>query len=174
MKQAELLTLMESFVQSGLHRMEYEAEGARLVLERNAPGAPAAGIAAQPSFAFVQEGPACAADAQPVHQPAAQTPPATMSAEGPMKGETNSAAQGDLQTVKAPLVGVFYRSASPEEAPFVKEGDTVEKGQVLCLIEAMKMMNELNSPARGVVKRILAENEAVVSFGQALFEVVPC
>lgn len=165
MRQAELLNVMESFVQSGLHRMEYEAEGARLVLERNAHGAP---MAAQQPLAFAQgSSPAMPLTTQ-------DTGAAKDIAQDAPQAPEQTPAQASVQEVKAPLVGVFYTSATPGEASFVKEGDTVERGQVLCLIEAMKMMNELNSPVRGVVRRVLAENEAVVSFGQVLFEVVPC
>ena len=71
--------------------------------------------------------------------------------------------------VKAPLVGVFYSAPSPEEKPYVQVGDSVKEGQVLCLIEAMKMMSEITSPKDGVVKEIYAKNQDVVEFEQNLF-----
>ena len=71
--------------------------------------------------------------------------------------------------VKAPLVGTFYASSSPEAEPFVKVGDTVKKGQVLGIIEAMKLMNEIESEYDGVVESILIENESLVEYGQPLF-----
>ena len=71
--------------------------------------------------------------------------------------------------VKSPLVGTFYASAGPEEAPFVSVGDTVKKGQVLGIVEAMKLMNEIESEADGVVKAIYVENEQMVEYGQSLF-----
>ncbi len=71
--------------------------------------------------------------------------------------------------VKAPLVGTFYNAPSPEEAPFVQVGDRVEKGQTLGIIEAMKLMNEIQSDYAGVVTAILAENEQMVEYGQPLF-----
>ncbi|MGI6070882.1 MAG: acetyl-CoA carboxylase biotin carboxyl carrier protein [Blautia sp.] len=71
--------------------------------------------------------------------------------------------------VKAPLVGTFYSSASPDMPPFVKEGDRVEKGQVLGIVEAMKLMNEIESEFTGTVVKILVDNEQVVEYGQPLF-----
>lgn len=71
--------------------------------------------------------------------------------------------------VKSPLVGIFYSAASPEEEPFVKVGDTVKKGQVLGIVEAMKLMNEIESDFDGVVKQILVDNEQMVEFGQPMF-----
>ena len=71
--------------------------------------------------------------------------------------------------VKSPLVGTFYASAGPEEAPFVSVGDMVKKGQVLGIVEAMKLMNEIESEADGVVKAIYVENEQMVEYGQSLF-----
>lgn len=72
-------------------------------------------------------------------------------------------------TVNSPLVGTFYTSSSPEEEPFVRVGDQVKKGQVLGIIEAMKLMNEVESEYDGVVKEILAENGTMVEYGQPLF-----
>lgn len=71
--------------------------------------------------------------------------------------------------IKSPLVGTFYRSSSPDTPPFVEVGDTVKKGQVLGIIEAMKLMNEIESEFDGTVKEIRAENEQMVEYGQPLF-----
>ena len=76
-------------------------------------------------------------------------------------------AEGNV--VKSPLVGTFYCASSPDSAPFVKVGDTVKKGQVLGIVEAMKLMNEIESEFDGVVKEIQIENEQVVEYGQPLF-----
>jgi len=72
-------------------------------------------------------------------------------------------------TVKAPMVGTFYRAASPEAKPFVEVGDSVKAGQTICIIEAMKLMNEIESDIEGVVKAILAENGQPVEYGEPLF-----
>ena len=76
-------------------------------------------------------------------------------------------AEGNV--VKSPLVGTFYSASSPDSAPFVKVGDTVKKGQVLGIVEAMKLMNEIESEFDGDVKEIQIENEQVVEYGQPLF-----
>ena len=76
-------------------------------------------------------------------------------------------AEGNV--VKSPLVGTFYSASSPDSAPFVKVGDTVKKGQVLGIVEAMKLMNEIESEFDGVVKEIQIENEQVDEYGQPLF-----
>ena len=71
--------------------------------------------------------------------------------------------------VKAPMVGTFYRAASPGAKPFVEIGDTIKEGQPICIIEAMKIMNEIEADRTGVVKRMLCENGQAVEFGQPLF-----
>lgn len=77
--------------------------------------------------------------------------------------------KAEENVVKSPLVGTFYSASSPDSAPFVKVGDTVKKGQVLGIVEAMKLMNEIESEFDGVVKEIQIENEQVVEYGQPLF-----
>ncbi|SNZ03062.1 acetyl-CoA carboxylase biotin carboxyl carrier protein [Persephonella hydrogeniphila] len=75
--------------------------------------------------------------------------------------------------IKSPLVGTFYRAPSPGAPPFVEEGDTVSKGQVLCIIEALKVMNEIESDINGKVVKILVENGQPVEYGQELFYIEP-
>lgn len=91
----------------------------------------------------------------------------------PVSAASIQASQNDAipdgNTVKAPLVGTFYNAASPENPAFVKVGDTVKKGQTLGIIEAMKLMNEIESEFDGVVEAILIENEQMVEYGQPLF-----
>jgi acetyl-CoA carboxylase biotin carboxyl carrier protein len=76
-------------------------------------------------------------------------------------------------TIEAPMVGTFYRATNPETAPFVSEGDTIKEGQTLCIIEAMKLMNEIESKLSGRIVKILVENAQPVEFGQPLFLVEP-
>lgn len=125
-----------------------------------APSAPAASQAqAQPAYeAAAESAPApsaaAATEAAPA-APAASPPPAPAAAKG--------------APVKAPIVGTFYASSSPDAAPYVKVGDTVAAGQVLCIIEAMKLMNEIEAETGGVVREILVKNAEPVEYGQTLF-----
>jgi acetyl-CoA carboxylase biotin carboxyl carrier protein len=85
------------------------------------------------------------------------------------KADTGALELASNQTlVESPMVGTYYRAPSPDAAPFVEEGSSVRKGQTVCIIEAMKMMNEIESPASGRVVRIIAENAQPVEYGQAL------
>lgn len=77
----------------------------------------------------------------------------------------------NINEVKSPMVGVFYAAPSPDSAPFIKVGDRVKKGDVLCIIEAMKLMNEICAECEGEVVDICAENEQIVEFGQTLFKI---
>ena len=87
----------------------------------------------------------------------------------PAAAETASAAEPEGHPVKAPMVGTFYRSGAPGSAPFVEIGQTVKAGDTLCIIEAMKLMNEIEADASGVIKAILVENGQPVEYGQPLF-----
>lgn len=78
-----------------------------------------------------------------------------------------------LYTVSSPIVGTFYRAPAPDAAPFVETGARVKKGQVLCVIEAMKLMNEIESEVDGVISRILVENGHPVEYGEPLFLIDP-
>src|SRR5688572_10340582 len=79
----------------------------------------------------------------------------------------------NLVKIEAPMVGTFYRASAPDAAPFVQEGDVVKDGQVLCIIEAMKLMNEIEAKVAGRIARVLVENGQPVEFGQPLFLVDP-
>jgi acetyl-CoA carboxylase biotin carboxyl carrier protein len=115
----------------------------------------------------VQRAPAPA----PVLVPTPTTLPVPAAAdERPVVADVVSQA---LVTVEAPMVGTFYRASSPTADPYVQEGDTVKEGQVLCIIEAMKLMNEIESKVAGRVARILVENGHAVEYGQPLFLVDP-
>ena len=102
--------------------------------------------------------------ALPVAAPVVSAAPA-MAEVAPEKAVING------HQVKAPIVGTFYRSSSPDAPVFVQVGDKVESGQVLCIIEAMKLMNEIESDKAGVVREILVTNAQPVEYGQALFEI---
>lgn len=91
-----------------------------------------------------------------------------MKPAGPAPEEESKA---DRHVVESPMVGTFYRAPAPEAPPFVEVGDSVRTGQTLCILEAMKLMNELQSEVNGVIRKILVENTAPVEYGQPLFEI---
>ena len=98
---------------------------------------------------------------------------AAAAAAGALAASSAPAASANVKKVTAPLVGVFYRSAAPDAESFVQEGDRVEAGQVLCILEAMKLFNEITSDYSGIVTRIVPENGELVSLGQELFWIEP-
>ena len=104
----------------------------------------------------------------PVVAPAA--PAAAPAPAAPAAAPAASATPNEAKLMKSPLVGTFYRSASPTAAPFVEEGQAVKEGDTLCIIEAMKMMNQIQADRAGVIKKILVENGSTVEFDQPLFE----
>jgi len=105
--------------------------------------------------------------AMPMHPVAASGPrPAAATAEG-------AADDADLVPIKSPIVGTFYRAPAPDADPFVKEGDKLGKNAIVCIIEAMKIMNEVKSGVEGTVVKILVENGEPVEYGQAMFLVRP-
>ena len=108
--------------------------------------------------------------AAPVAQVYAPAPVAAAPAAAPAPAAAAAApAQPAGHEVKSPMVGTFYRASSPEAKSFVEVGDSVKAGQTLCIIEAMKLLNEIESDATGVVKAILIENGQPVEFGEPLF-----
>ena len=103
--------------------------------------------------------------------------PTSATANGNYGNHTAVEAGADLDAkfvkVESPIVGTFYRKPSPDAEPFVKEGDRVNKGDILCIIEAMKLMNEIEAPSTGVVKKVLLNDGQVVEFGEVLFLLEP-
>ena len=106
----------------------------------------------------VSQAPLAAAAPAPAAEPRTAAAPAAEPAAGQ-----------EGHVLKAPMVGTFYRSASPDAKPFIEVGQTVKEGQTICIIEAMKLMNEIEADASGVVKAILVENGQPVEYGQPLF-----
>jgi acetyl-CoA carboxylase biotin carboxyl carrier protein len=147
----KLKTLIDLVAESGVSELEVtEGEDKVRIVKNPAP------IAA-PTQQYYAPAPAGAAPALAPVAPAPADAPAAAPAE-----PTGHA-------VKSPMVGTFYRSPTPGADSFVKIGDTVKEGQTLCIIEAMKLLNEIESDKSGVVKEILCENGQGVEFGQALF-----
>jgi acetyl-CoA carboxylase biotin carboxyl carrier protein len=153
----EVRELTELFSEHGLTDFEFENADIRIRLSRNpAPTAAAVQSHAAPT---------------PTHAPVAQVAPtAAAEQQQPAKAET-AAPEEELHIITAEMVGTFYRAAAPEADPFVKVGSQVEVGTVVCIIEAMKLMNEIESDAVGTVTKIYVENGQPVEYGQPLFGV---
>jgi len=116
-------------------------------------------------------------DFQPViHQAAPMAAPVAAPAHAPVAPAAAPAAAAPATSTKdipSPMVGTYYGSPSPDAQPFVKVGQDVDENTVVCIIEAMKVMNEIKADARGTIVEIVAENSKPVQFGQALFRIVP-
>ena len=104
----------------------------------------------------------------PVVTAAVPAPPAAQAPAGPPAAPAEDSEAVNGHVVKAPMVGTFYRASAPGAKPFVEVGDTVKPGQVICIIEAMKLMNEIESDKEGVVRAILVENGQPVEYGEPL------
>lgn len=154
----EIEILLQAFNATNLTKMAYAKEGFSLVLERQAdkPAAAEAHIMNQPA----------AAPAPVFTSPSAHAS-APAEAAAPAIPAAPAASPADL--IKAPLVGVFYNAPAPDAAPFVSIGQSIKKGQTLCIIEAMKVMNEIQAEWDGIVDQILVEPEDIVEYGQPLF-----
>jgi len=140
--------------------LEDDKAGTRLRLKRGRPEAPAAPM---PLLHVMHGGPIAA--------PAAAAPSAPGPASAPAAPVEPAAAKG--VTINSPMVGTFYRSSSPEAEAFVRVGTRIELNRTLCIIEAMKVMNEIKAEISGELLEILAENGEPVEFGQPLFLVKP-
>lgn len=150
----DIVTLIQAVDEHALTELNIEEEGIRLSLKREEKAPQILNVNA----GGISAGMAASAAAEPVV------------IETGTKPETTTEIASD-RVVCSPLVGTFYLSASPETEPFVRVGDSVKKGQVLAIIEAMKLMNEVECEFDGVVEAILAGNEEVVEYGQPLFRI---
>jgi len=148
--------LIEVIDQSGIDSLEISRGGTRIRLSKTPPSAGVV-VAQQPHAA----------------QPSA--PPTTVHAETAPAAAASAPAQPDknLVEVKSPMVGTFYRAPAPEAPPYVEPGTVVTRGQTLCILEAMKLMNELQSEYDGIVREVLVENAEPVEYGQVLFRIEP-
>lgn len=161
MNQKELRELIEFLIEKDISEFELERGDVKVRIKRGA-AEPNPVSVIHPVVATPLE----AAVVAPV-SPQAPRPTAPPSPAPP------SAAEEELHIVKSPIVGTFYESPSPGSPPFVKIGDAVEDGQVLCIIEAMKLMNEIESDVSGELVKRLVANSQPVEYGQPLFAVRP-
>lgn len=170
----ELKELIELVSEKGFAEFEIERQGFRLRISRFSP-APVAAVSAlsspaTPTDHTIASAPVSGIAAPPVVR--SEVPKSTAAdtaqiAQSP--GGEPSIPQQELYVLKSPIVGTLYRSPSPDAPPFVNTGSRVEKGQVLCIIEAMKLMNEIESDVEGVIVEIYPQNGQPVEYGEPLF-----
>jgi acetyl-CoA carboxylase biotin carboxyl carrier protein len=141
----EIKQLMELLKNTDITELQIERDGAKLKIKRER---------FMPAFEIAP--------------PAKQVVPAEVKEEEEVVEETQR-----LVTITSPIVGIFHRSPSPGGPPFTEVGSTVKKGQVLCIIEAMKLMNEIESDVDGIVSKILVEDRQPVEYGEPLFLIEP-
>lgn len=169
----QLRELIQVFESADIAEIEIEEEGRRICLKKAAATvvAPVAGL---PQAAPV---PMPGYEQYVSAAPAAPQPPAPSGGaptEAGKSGEAEAPEEDDgLVTINSPIVGVFYEAPAPGESPYVSQGDEVDEGQTICIVEAMKLMNEIAAEFACVVERVLVENAEPVEFGQPLFSVRP-
>lgn len=166
----ELIKLMD---QSNLDEFKYELDGAKITLKRNKEKIIAADVV---SVAAPKAPEAPAAPKAEAPAPAAPAAPKTEAA--PAKAEAPAAPSANvddpsLVKITSPMVGTFYSSPSPDQPAYVKVGDKVDEESIVCIVEAMKLFNEIEAEVKGEIVEVLVQNEQLVEYGQPLFLVKP-
>jgi acetyl-CoA carboxylase biotin carboxyl carrier protein len=159
MNQKELKELIDFLIERDISEFELQRGDEKVRIKR---GAPAQGSFAAPHVATFS--PAPQATPETTYVSGISSPP-------PHEAARPAGAQEELHIVKSPIVGTFYEAPAPGAPPFVKIGDVVEAGQVLCIIEAMKLMNEIESDVAGELVQKLVVNNQAVEYGQPLFAI---
>jgi acetyl-CoA carboxylase biotin carboxyl carrier protein len=160
----DIQDLIDLLVEREITEFEMEKDGVKVRIKR---GNSHAGNPAPAEACFsMPASPTRSAPPAPLSAPATPEPP-------PSQGDLAVDSTEGLYVMKSPIVGTFYAAPSPNAPPFVKLGDVVQVGQVLCIIEAMKLMNELESEVAGEIVRIYVENGQPVEYGQSLFAIKP-
>jgi acetyl-CoA carboxylase biotin carboxyl carrier protein len=153
----EIKKILDLMRENDLSEFELEQEGVKLRLRKSGGPQWSAHAPAMPAVAYAPPpGQASAAAVEPASQPL-----------------TAASEDVDLAIIKSPIVGTFYRSPDPEAKPFVEVGQMVKTGQTLCIIEAMKLMNEINAECDGEVVKVYVENGRAVHYGERLFAIRP-
>ena len=162
MNQKELKELIDFLIEKDISEFELERGDVKVRIKRGADAAAPVIAHAVPMAPMPM-----ASAAHPAAHPSAPAPVASSPAAAPVSEEE------ELHVVKSPIVGTFYEAPGPGTLPFVKPGDQVAAGQVLCIIEAMKLMNEIESDMSGEVVKVLVSNGQPVEYGQPLFALRP-
>lgn len=167
MKLNEIQDLIKFVAKSGVSEVELETKDVKITIKTNGRNKGEQPVIVQQAVPVMQHAPV-AQVAQPVAQPVMQQ------ATQPV-AETKSSGSSDanLITIKSPMIGTFYRSAGPDKPTFVNVGDEIKAGKVLCIIEAMKLFNEIESEVSGRIVKVLVDDATPVEYDQPLFLVEP-
>ncbi len=165
MKLTEIQDLIKFVAKSGASEVALETQDIKITIKTSGKGKTDQPVIVQQAMPMMQ---APVAMPQPVMQQAA--PQATAEAKTP---ETKSESSANLITVKSPMIGTFYRSSAPDKPSFVNVGDEIKAGKVLCIIEAMKLFNEIESEVSGRIVKVLVDDATPVEYDQPLFLVEP-
>jgi acetyl-CoA carboxylase biotin carboxyl carrier protein len=165
MNQKELKELIEFLIEKDIAEFELERGDVKVRIKRGSEPVVSAG-AQDTRFIAVHSAP-------PPTPELGTAPAATIPPGGTPAAAKQPAPEEGLHIVRSPIVGTFYESPSPGSPPFVKPGDLVEAGQILCIVEAMKLMNEIESDVAGEIVKRLVENNAPIEYGQELFAIRP-
>lgn len=167
MNAKEIKELIEFLVEKDISEFELERGDVKVRMKR---GGETHYVSAPPSYAAAPTATVIPVPAAPPAPPFAAPTPAPASGAGAPAAPA-TAEDANLHTVRSPIVGTFYEAPSPGAAPFIKIGDSVRTGQVLCIIEAMKLMNEIEADVGGTIVKRFVENAQPVEYGQALFAI---
>jgi len=162
--------LIRALDESGVDSLEIERGGTRVRLAKTPPSAPWPHAA--PAAAFAAPAPSAPAPGAPASGTTAVGAPSETAAAG-AEGSAPSGSGRELLEIASPMVGTFYRAPAPDAPPYVQTGAKVGPGDTLCIIEAMKLMNELESEVSGTIAEVCVENAQPVEYGQVLFRVDP-
>ncbi len=166
----ELQDFIKAVAKSGATEVKIETEDLKLTVKAPPKGKTTETIVQQVAVPVAQ--PAAPVAQAPVAQPAAPAPaPATASTPAPAE-ETKEDTSNYIE-IKSPMVGTFYRKPSPDKPPFVNVGDTIKPGDVICIVEAMKLFNEIEAEVSGKIVKVLVDDATPVEFDQPLFLVEP-
>ncbi|MEX0291494.1 MAG: acetyl-CoA carboxylase biotin carboxyl carrier protein [Flavobacteriaceae bacterium] len=159
----EIQSLIKFVAKSGASEVKLETDDIKITIRTGVTGSGS-------ETTFVQQIPMATAPVV-APPPAASTPSPTPQTETPV--ETEAVDDSKYITIKSPIIGTFYRKPSPDKPPFVEVGDTISKGDVLCVIEAMKLFNDIESEVSGKIVKTLVEDSSPVEFDQPLFLIDP-
>ena len=163
MELKEIQDLIRFVSKAGVSEVEIEKDGFKIVIKAEMQH-----MALQPTYVTAA--------------PQAMQQPMQMASNAPVQNNAQAAVEADLSassgeanyiTIKSPMIGTFYRSGGPDKEPFVKVGDSIDKGDVICIVEAMKLFNEIESDISGKIVKILVDNSSPVEYDQPLYLVDP-